>query len=195
MDYWVLAKASEQGAIIDSYPQGGPSDWKYDEGMRLAKDFPRNATILFSPNFPKHRKLEDFQPNILNALIVSPRTRAVVESIAVQNAEFLPVQVKDHKKKVVAKDYAFLNLIGTVDAIDLSRATCEIEPIDPTRFDQIRKLALDQKRIPPEAKMFRLARRPSVIVVDDDVRKAFEKAQLTGYKLHPAEGWDELFQS
>ena len=45
-------------------------------------------------------------PNVLGLLILSARTRTLVESLGIENAEFLSVKLKNHKNQVVADDYA-----------------------------------------------------------------------------------------
>ena len=192
MDYFVLTTGSEQGGVIDALPSGSPKGWKFNEGTPLAKEFPAKAALVFTPNFPKQRKLEDFQPNILSLLIVSSRARKLFESMGVEGAEYLPVAIKDHKKKVVAPDYSILNLLGTEDAIDLERSKVVMDTIIDGDIAEVRKLALNRKGIRPEAKMFRCARRTRLILVRGDIRTAIEKAALTGCKLVPAEGFDDL---
>jgi hypothetical protein len=192
MDYFVLTVHSEQGGVVDSYPDGAPKGWRFDEGIPLAKEFPKNASVQFTPNFPKARKLEDFQPNLLSLLIVSPRVREVLKALEVKNAEFLPVTVKDQKKKTLANDYAILNVLGAEDAIDLARSTVQMDTIIDGDIARVRKLVL-KKKIDPAAKIFRCEKRTNLILVRDDVRAALEKAKLTGCKLVPVADFDELF--
>jgi hypothetical protein len=192
VDYFVLTVHSEQGGVVDSYPDGAPKRWRFHKGIPLANEFPKNASIQFTPNFPKARKLEDFQPNLMSLLIVSPRVREVIQALEVKNAEFLPVTVKDQKKKTVANDYAILNVLGAEDAIDLSRSKVEMDTIIDGNIAQVRKLAL-KKKIDPAAKIFRCEKHTRLILVRDDVRAAFEKARLTGCKLVPIADFDELF--
>lgn len=192
MDYFVLTTGSNEGGVIDSLPAGSPKGWRLKEGLPLAAEFPPKATLVFTPNFPKQRKLVDFQPNVLDLLIVSPRVQELVQSLGIQNAEFLPVAIRDHKKKVVAPDYAILNLVGSEDAIDLDHSKVDMDPIVDGDVSRVLKLALNRKAIRPDAKMFRCARRTFLILVREDVRAAFEKAGFSGCKFVPAEGFDDL---
>ncbi|HEY7725138.1 MAG TPA: DUF1629 domain-containing protein [Anaeromyxobacteraceae bacterium] len=192
MDYFVLTTGSEQGGVIDALPAGSPKGWKFHEGIPLAKEFPAKAALVFTPNFPKQRKLEDFQPNIMGLLIVSRRVRELLESQRVENAEFLPVAIKDHRKKVAAPDYSILNLLGSEDAIDLGRSKVEMDTIIDGDVSRVMKLVLNRKGIRPEAKMFRCTRRTRLVLVREDLRAAIAGAGLTGCKLVPAEGFDDL---
>jgi hypothetical protein len=191
MDYFVLLLDSEAGgAVIDAFPKGSPADWKFDEGISLARAFPRNGSVIFSRNFLQLRKLLDFQPNILNTLIVSARARKVIEALGVTNAEFLPVAVKDHKGKVAAEDYAILNLLGGEDAIDMERSRFQMNRIDKDQVARFFELAVNPKGIDADARLFRCSRARRVFLVRQDARDALARAGLTGLRMVPAEGWN-----
>lgn len=192
MNYFVLKTSSQDGAVIDAYPQGSPAGWKFDEGGSLARAFPANAEVVFSKSFPDFRKLYDFQSNILSAFVVSGKARKLIESLAVSNAEFLPVTLKDHRGNVAAEDYAFLNLLGGEDAIDMDRSDYKMNHIDKEQISRIKKLALKTDAIPPEAKMFRCSRMRRLALIREDVLAAFNEAGLTGFRTYPAEGWKGL---
>lgn len=192
MNYFVLTVASQDGAIIDSYPRGSPAEWKFDEGIHLAREFPERAEVTFSRNFPDFRKLYDFQPNILGALIISAKARQLVDSLGVPHVEFLPVSIKDHRGNVVAGDYAILNLLGGEDAIEMERSDYKMNHINKEQIGRIKKLALKPEAISAEAKMFRCSRMRRLYLIREDVLAAFNEAGLTGFRTYPAEGWNGL---
>ncbi|MCY1082302.1 imm11 family protein [Archangium lansingense] len=193
MNYYVLTTVSHQdAAVIDAYPRGSPADWKFDEGISLAREFPERAEVVFSKSFPDFRKLYDFQSNILSAFIVSGKARQLIESLRVPNAEFLPVALKDHRGNVVAEDYAILNLLGGEDAIDMERSDYKMNHIDKEQIGRIKKLALKPDAISPEARMFRCSRMRRLFLIREDVLAAFNEAGLTGFRTYPAEGWKGL---
>jgi hypothetical protein len=192
MDFYVLKVESSDGAVTDSVPKGGPSAWKYFEGMPLAAEFPKGAFIPFARNFPQARALVDFQPSLEGLVIISNKTRQVIEALGVNNAEFLEVAMKDHKKKLVATDYAILNLLGAEEAIDMERSKYRMSRLDKEQIDRVENLVLAPKKIRPEAKLFRCATFRHLILVRSDVKQAFEKAGLTGLRLPLAEGYDSL---
>jgi len=192
LDYWVLLAKSEDGAVIDAYPAGGPAEYLYDKGISLAGKYPAEATVRFSANFPALRKAKDFQPNILNALISSPKTQAVLRELNVENAELLPVSLTDHRGKVAAKDYAFVNLLGSQPAIDMNKSQYKLSALKKDQIRGIDKLVLQPSKIDKTAKMFRCETLRTLVLIRDDVRAAFEKAGLTGYVVLAAEGWNGL---
>ncbi|GHG88732.1 DUF1629 domain-containing protein [Comamonas sp. JC664] len=188
MKYFVLKVMAEEAGFIDSYPRGSPADCKFDEGISLAKDFPTAGAVSFSKNYPDDRNLYDFQPNLMSDLLVSGRARKLIESLEVANAEWLPVAVKDHD----GPDYAFLNLLGAEDAIDLERSEYEMDSLEKDQIGHIDALALNTGAIAPEAKMFRCTKERRLILIREDVHAAFEHAGLTGFRVYEAEGWNGL---
>ncbi len=192
MNYFVLKTNAPGGGLIEMYPPKGPADWRFDQGKSLIKEFPRGAAVQFSDNFPDDRKLYDFQTNTLDTFIISDRTRKILESLEITNAEYLPVDIKDHKSQVVGKDYAILNLLGGEDAIDMEKSVYKMDSLEKDQIGRIKKLAINEKGIRSDAKMFRCTKERRLVLIREDVHEAFKKAGLTGFKVYKAEGWNGL---
>ena len=193
MDYWVFRPfVSRGGGVIDVHPKGSPTGWKWHKGKPLAREYPMDAAVKFTRNFPDARELRDFQPNILNTIIGSPKAREVLAALEVGGLETLPVAIQDHSGAVIASDYAFLNPLGSQDAIDMERSDLTADPMRPTQVGLMKQMALSPSRIDPEAKLFRCTTWMRLFLVRDDVKVAFEQAGLTGCRFFPAEGWDGL---
>lgn len=190
MKYFVFAVMAEEAGFIDEYPRGSPADWKFSKGISLAKEFPAGGEVSFSDNYPDNRNLYDFQPNLMSGLLVSGRARELIDSLEVTNAEWLPVVVKDHKGTIVGPDYAFLNLQGAEDAIDMDRSVYDMNFIVKDQIGLIEKLAIKPNSISPQAKMFRCTTYKRLILIREDVLAAFEQAGLTGFRVYDAEGWN-----
>jgi hypothetical protein len=148
--------------------------------------------VQFSSNFPDARKLYDFQDNVLSAFIISEKVRKVLESLKITNAEYLPVDIKDHKGQVIGKDYAILNLLGTEDAIDMEKGVYRMSNLDEDQIGRVKKLVINEKGIRPGMKMFRCTRERQLVLINEEVHQAFVKAGLTGFKVTKAEGWNGL---
>jgi hypothetical protein len=192
MNYFVLISRSQDGGFIEAYPPKSPTGWRFHEGKSLLNEFPKGAAVQFSDNYPDARKLDDFQPNMLSAFFISSRTRKLLESLEITNAEYLPVAIKDHKGQVVADDYAILNLLGGEDAIDMEKSVYKMDSLEKDQVGRIKKLAINEKGVRPEAKMFRCSKQHRLVLIREDVHEAFKKAGLTGFKVYKAEGWNGL---
>ncbi|WP_043709743.1 imm11 family protein [Corallococcus macrosporus] len=190
MKYFAFKVMAEEAGLIDAYPRGSPTDWKFERSISLAKEFPLGGEVSFSDSYPDDQNLYDFQPNLMSDLLVSGKARKVIESLGVSNAEWLPVTVKNHQGHVVGPDYAFLNLQGTEDAIDMGRSKYELNHIFKDQVGLIENLVLQPKSISPNAKFFRCSTYRRLILVRDDILTAFEDAGLTGFRTYDAEGWD-----
>ncbi|QDE87497.1 hypothetical protein BHS06_00235 [Myxococcus xanthus] len=188
--YFVFKVMAEEAGFIDTYPHGSPADWKFEKGISLANDFPKGGEVSFSDNYPDDRNLYDFQPNLMSDLLISGRARQFIESLGITNAEWLPVVVKDHEGAVVGPDYAFLNLLGAEDAIDMARSVYEMNHISKDQIGLIEQLTLSPDRISPHAKMFRCRTYRRLILVREDTLAAFQREGLTGFRTYDAEGWD-----
>ncbi|MCP3143119.1 Imm43 family immunity protein [Pyxidicoccus xibeiensis] len=192
MRYWILDGGHNGGAYISGYPKSTIKNWRYHEGESLAKEFPKDAAVVFSSKWPERRKLYDFLDNAVTALIVSERVRRILEDLKAKDLEFLPVTVKDHKGAPVEARYFILNPLGGQDAIDMEKSQLVMSALDKEQIAHINKLVLQPKKIDKDAKLFRASRARTVIFVDDAVRKAFRKEGITGFWLYKAEGWDGL---
>ena len=192
MEYFVFKVRGIEAGFIDSYPRNSPTEWKFAEGRSLAKSFPMGGEVSFSHNYPEHRNLYDFQPNLMNGHLVSGKARSVIDALGVTNAEWLPVIVKDHQGTIVGPDYAFLNLLGAEEAIDLERSIYKMDHLEKDQVGRIKKLMLKREEINPQAKMFRCTMERRLILIREDVHAAFVQAGLTGFKVYRAEGWNGL---
>ncbi|AEI63612.1 hypothetical protein LILAB_08505 [Corallococcus macrosporus] len=148
--------------------------------------------VSFSDNYPEHRNLYDFQPNLMNGHLVSGKARNVIDALGVTNAEWLPVVVKDHQGTIVGPYYAFLNVLGAEEAIDLERSTYKMDHLEKDQIGRIKKLVLKHGAINPQAKIFRCTMERRLILIREDVHAAFVQAGLTGFKVYRAEGWNGL---
>nr|WP_216612056.1 DUF1629 domain-containing protein [Myxococcus xanthus] len=174
-------------------PEGSPTNWKFSRGEPLARQFPAGGKVSFSDHFPDRRKLYDFVRNTVGVLLVSSRVKQVLEDLQVHNAEFLPVTMCDHQWSPVAEGYGILNVLGSQDVIDLERSDCDIDPITKKEVTRVGNLVLTQGKIDPKADIFRARNMMELVLVSERVKISFEQAGLTGFKLHVAEGFDDMF--
>jgi hypothetical protein len=90
---------------------------------------------------------------------------------------------------VVSDGYALANFLGPLDAADMSKSQAAPNPFDPSRSMRFDKLAILAKNVPEDRHAFRLAQRPTTIIVDEPIAEPIEKARLTGIKCVPFAGY------
>jgi hypothetical protein len=156
----------------------------------LKESWPQDAAIRISKNFTQVGGLADFMPNILNALIVSPKVQQLIHRLEVPDVELLPVKVLDQQNAVLAPDFAFLNPLGGQDAIDMEKAKYRMGSLNKTQIARIKDFVLKPQGIAPTAKLFRCTNYLRLFLVRDDVREVFEAAGVTGLRYVTPDGWD-----
>ena len=125
----------------------------------------------------------DFVHNALGFLMVRDRVRELLATHATAEIEWLPFRLLNHKGRVAEERAWIANVIGTCDCVDLARTTGTPKAGRPGQFLEITELHLDESRIDPQRNIFRIAARPRVVVVRDDLRAALEAAQTTGVRF------------
>lgn len=191
--FWMLDTFSNPGAIIETYAVEAPSKWRLFKGKSIASQFPAGATLRFSKNFPRQRKLFDFVANTMSLLIASKKVKDVLDAAGVDNCEYLPVAVKDHKDKVVGPEYFIIHPLGGEDGIDLEKSVYDKEPFDESEIERVHTLVLRKEAISPHARLFRFKPLMREYVVDQRVADALNASGVTGYRLLAADGWDGSF--
>jgi hypothetical protein len=192
MNYWVLRAQSPDGAIIDMLPEGSPTNWKVHTGQSLARQFPAGGRVAFSDHFPERRKLYDFVRSTQGVIIASPKVRQVLESLQLDNLEFLPITLCDHQWTQVAEGYSILNVLGSQEAIDMEKSKYKIDPITKREISRLKSLVLQKGKIDPQAHLFRCSMMMELILMSDRVYDAFVKEGVTGFVARPAEGFSDL---
>jgi hypothetical protein len=134
------------------------------EGYEYGDTFPQDARMSMSPHFKKDTKLVD---DVMNAERVKVCSKALVDFLKaknLKNVEYLPLTIRDHKKKVASTEYSIVNPIGLQDAIDMNASIPRLNAFDKT-VDGVKQLVFDKSRIDPEVRLFRFAglTRPVVI--------------------------------
>ena len=131
---------------------------------------------------PKGIKVPDAIHNQLDFLIVSGRLKEILEpAINPKKVEFLPFQLINHKRRPHPEPVYVVNVLGTIACQDPARSEGTVSPfkVDQGAFFTCKRLAIDEKKVPKDAAVFRCALFPPVIFVRADVRKQIEDEKMT----------------
>lgn len=162
------------------------------EGMPVASWFRPDSPFDLSEDYGT--KLADHVPNTLGFLMVSAKLRELLERHAGAQIEFLPITLRNQRKQLVKKPYFIANLLGSVDCVDMRRSEFSRSAI---RKDQVRRfyhLVLDEKRIGPEDKLFRLSESKRTIVAREDLGKEILRAGCQGMIFQRLEDYGSEFR-
>jgi hypothetical protein len=193
MQYFIVKpEGGESDVFIDGLPPGAPADWRFSEGEPLADEFPKNAALEFSANYPDGRRLLDIVNNIWDLLIVSSRFKETCDAEGVDNVEYLPVTILDHRGGVAAKEYYIANVLGSERAIDMQKSEYVTSSLDDGEILSIDNLVVDVDGISADAKLFRVATMKTLFFVRQDLLDALRTNGISGLETYPADGWDGL---
>ena len=155
--------------------------------------------------------------DLLNSLNISNiQYLPIILNDPYSNAEaVLEAELKDEKlefKEKIYEQYSLFNVVGLADCIDHNKSDLDYysTPIEipddlPEEMkeafqqeedldvDFIRKLVLDEEKIPDDISVFRLKDCPRILVFKEDVVKAIREAGLSGFVFVPLEEYtDEI---
>lgn len=149
------------------------------EGERVGSDHVDGQEFRMAKEV-KGIQVPDVIDNALGYLMVGERMRDLLKAHATAEIEFLRFKLLNHKGRVASDRCYIINVLGTVDCVDLDRTEGTPHAILEGQLGRITRLFLDEKRIPKELNLFRISSRPRVLIIRDDLKKAVEKEGITG---------------
>ncbi|RKH41554.1 imm11 family protein [Corallococcus sicarius] len=167
---WVDDDDDESFACLDSFRKEelGDKDYLLDEGIPCKDWFPKE--LIFDLDKEGGSKLTDSIPNAFSLLVISSKLKGILERQAPANPiEFLPVRLRTPRKKILEPSYFIANVQGTVACMNAKKSDFVMDSILKTQVQRFRRLVLDEKKIPKDVKIFRLAEMPSLILVREDL--------------------------
>jgi hypothetical protein len=130
-------------------------------------------------------QLSDILDNMDRLFVVSERARDLLtsEGSTPEEVEFIPFQLKDKKGKARPERYAIANPLRKVECLDPSRSDAKLfsNPVDGSKEWMISALQIDVSKVPPDARLFRLAEDPKRILIRSDLVETIRAAGLTGF--------------
>jgi hypothetical protein len=176
---------SETEALPLPRPALPVADMTFNNGVLVA-DPPERITFTMTKE--EKGDLGDWVPTGLPGLVISKKFRQALEGAGVDNVQYIPAEIRDAVDKRSYTDYFVANVIGVVDCIDMAQSKLTMRAALPDKIRDINELHIDEKRAATHA-MFRLGRKASLILVNEKVKKALERAKLQGPALVEAEGF------
>lgn len=155
-------------------------DYELLRGISRAENWPENAAYAMDKERKTDVRLEDCLWNANKVLVVSQKVKELLEAEKLKNNEFLPVQVINHKDRPVKESYFILNQIGLQDCIDLKKSEYKENRLNPEYFSVVKRLAIDERRIEPDVRLFRMKKYPNIPVVHRALARKLTEAGITG---------------
>jgi hypothetical protein len=165
-------------------PRSVPKPLRAARGLAMIGQCPEDLELRMADEAPGIQ-IADTIDNALGWLLVSAALRDLLLAESTRPIEMLRFSLVDHKGRVARDDCAIANPLDTVDCIDLGRSVGVEHPMRPGEWMGVQRLAVRTDAIPADANVLRLATRPQVILVRDDLRAAID---AQGMRV----GWAEL---
>lgn len=163
----------------------GHPELRFNSGARISEQIP----VIELRQGPDHQgSIPDHVPTALAGMVVSSRFRQALEAAGVDNIDYYDARILNTVTGAALDGYHVANIIGRVACLDREASVVEPAPGIPDAILDIYEMVLDYDRI-GDLRMFRLHELPFVILVDEGVKEAIQRAQITGVRLSPADGY------
>ena len=124
----------------------------------------------------------DIITNVFNYCLVSSNLKTILKKEASAEIEFLLFILINHKGRIADKECYIANVIGTEDCVDASKTVALESKLRPGAFSWLTRLFLDNQKINPEAKLFRLHQMPNIMIIRSDLRDVLNEHGIRGVK-------------
>ena len=152
-------------------------------GKAFGDKLPEKLVFYMAPEFPGIN-IPDLVWNAFEYFIVSDKLKKILEVyLEKQQVEYIPCRIINHKGRVGADNYFVINIIGSVDCVDLKN-TVASPGMRKGYISDIEKLNLFLDKIPRGMDIFRIKECPSIIIVSETLKKTLENNNITGSVLY-----------
>ena len=130
-----------------------------------------------------------FRGDIIGTLLTlfSDDLKAALEGLGIDNVEYHPVELEDPRTHEVESGYWLINIVGLVACVDRGRST--IKPRPSGGFGILESFRVDPART-QGFRMFRLGEKPTLIVIDESLRRCLLERNLVGVRMRSTESYD-----
>ncbi|MBJ6761925.1 hypothetical protein JGU66_14215 [Myxococcaceae bacterium JPH2] len=192
---WVNDAEDESFAWLDSHRKEELDENGYllTEGVSCRDWFPEG--LVFDLSKEDGSKLTDSIPNTSALLVVSEKLKGILERETTRGTiEFLSVRLRTPRKKVLAAPYFIANVLSTVACMDAKKSDFTMDSIIKDQVHRFRRLVLQEKKIPKDTKVFRLAEQAQLILVREDLGQTILDEDCTGMFFQDLDDYGSEFR-
>ena len=110
--------------------------------------------------------------------VISNRLKCFLEKNNVYDIEFLPVRIRDNKRKQLAADYYVMNPVGVIECINIESSQVKRNSID--MISSCKRLVLDEHAIPSDIQIFRPKHLSDMILIRKKLAIKILESEFTG---------------
>jgi hypothetical protein len=180
-DCWIAQRTEDERPwkVAGFYPVV-PEYFRLRQGVRVAGECNPNPVLDLVESAGDMRV--DFIDNADRVIFASSRGRDLLlaEGVKEQDVEFIPVLVRDKKRRPLETPYFIVNPVVSVACMDMKQSQYSTYT-KSGKVMFVERLQLLPAQIPEGLKLFRLDEDRKLILIDGDLVSAIEKAGLTGF--------------
>lgn len=189
---WKHIKDSEL-ACFDEVPENiRKKDYLLNKGQSCSEWFP--GQVCFEINKGVGIKLSDSIPNRVLLLIVSDKLKHILEAEASCEIEFLPINIVDHEKSPLQADYYIANVLSSIRCMEATTSDFVPSAMDKSQVHHIKRLVLDESKIPEKANIFRLGEEMDTVLVRGDLANLITSAECNGMRFIDLEDYGKQYR-
>lgn len=178
--YWILTnELVDEDLDVDlegTFSTGSDDGISFDDGEELALHITGTLTLSGLPrgNWTDHLSVGE-----IPGLVFSDRLCRLLRDMRLTSLQYFPLRIAGAPDSATGGDYWIANVVGVVDCVD--RDASDLEYFKDGDIEFINSLVLDEASIPPGLDIFRLAGRPTLVVVSQALKDAILDAGMTGF--------------
>ncbi len=180
-DAVIWTAAAVPGACRLTELRGYDQDHWLTRGDPLATTWPNNVRYGMDPQSPQDMLLLDAVPARRPIIVASQRLADfLAAAVPSGTIELLPLTLVNHKKRVVKERYLIVNPLGQQDCLDIKKCGVTWSEIARDTIDELKRLAIDLRRIEPGVAIFRPRYYRRLILLRRSLAQAIDAAGFTG---------------
>jgi len=179
MSFVIWDRVSEEGICALTAPADVEKSYQLKRGISRAEGWPADVICQMDDDFPDDIKLAD-NMNAGGIGVISQNIKDFLVNEKVNDVEFLPVTILNHKGRIASKDYYILNPLVVCDCIDIDGSYVDWNAIKKDMIDSCEQLVLKEDAVSIEYKVFRPKFLPIIILVRTEIAKRLREAGFTG---------------
>tara|TARA_R110002167_G_scaffold55802_10_gene158462 strand:+ start:5017 stop:5595 length:579 start_codon:yes stop_codon:yes gene_type:complete len=148
-------------------------------GRSFADDMPNNLQFSADPDYPNDLLMLDSFGNTQGVIPISPKLKAFLEEKEIPNLEFIPVDMLDHKDRVIAQ-YFLLHSTEVIDAIDKTQTKLKVNKLNEEMYNSVKNLVLLDESIPADIQIFRVKGLYNATCINKSLASEIDDKGFTG---------------
>jgi hypothetical protein len=150
------------------------NDYSLIEGNPVKNNMPKIKFYLKDSN-----KITDILANEWGYLILNNKVKEILIELEKDNIQIIDIDIIDKKNTKMKYQYYLINILNRIEAVDFNKSKLEIDGYG--FINRIFSLQIDEKKV-KNVNIFRLNEYPSFLIVNDKIKKSFEKSNISGIK-------------